>query len=235
MPLRILHPPKVHRLIRTVKRSNRSAMQSVVYHFTDTARLPFIMACSELRPGRNAYGGFPDPDFLWATLNPSGDRTASGGREPYRQGLVRVVRFTLAEEDFFPWSEVTTRHSEWTPDHIRQLELAAKGMSAPKDWYCRAESLSKERWLKIETKSYLEGRWTNFDLESPLYAAHGRVAPALALQFGNRMLVSTRHLSLDGTESYSVDIEDAKPPSVLETTHAVLGNSDAVSGMPIKW
>ena len=48
-----------------------------VYHFTDTAR---FLRDSELRPGRNKIGAFPDPEFLWATSNAIGDCTARGAQ-----------------------------------------------------------------------------------------------------------------------------------------------------------
>jgi hypothetical protein len=66
-----------------------------VFHFTDTARLPWILATGELRPGRNAIWDFPSADFLWATTDARGDRTASVDRKALRKGFTREVRFTL--------------------------------------------------------------------------------------------------------------------------------------------
>jgi hypothetical protein len=81
-----------------------------VYHFTDTARLPWILRSGELRPGANRVGGYPDPDFLWATVDSRGARSASGGGQGYREGLVRLVRFTLRAEDFEPWPGILRRY-----------------------------------------------------------------------------------------------------------------------------
>ena len=48
------------------------AVSDRIYHFTDSARLPWIWAVGELRPGRNQIGGMPF-DFLWATTNRQGE------------------------------------------------------------------------------------------------------------------------------------------------------------------
>jgi hypothetical protein len=48
----------------------------LVYHFTDTTRLPWIIDSGELQPGKNRIGGYP-LDFLWATSSLNGDRTSS--------------------------------------------------------------------------------------------------------------------------------------------------------------
>jgi hypothetical protein len=42
-------------------------MTTRLYHYSDTARLPWILDTGDLRVGRNKIGNFPDPDFLWAT------------------------------------------------------------------------------------------------------------------------------------------------------------------------
>jgi hypothetical protein len=74
---------------------------NIVYHYTSIARLPWILESGELRPGRNKIGGFPDPDFLWATTSDKGSRTAS------LEGLrdAAVIRFTLDAADFEEWAK----------------------------------------------------------------------------------------------------------------------------------
>jgi hypothetical protein len=132
----------------------------ILYHHTDTARLPWILKSGELRPGRNRIGGFPDPDFLWATTDHQGDATASGNRgEHYRSGKLRQVRFVLDSADFVPWSDIPAVFPSWTPDHIERLESVARDKStSPTTWYCRAEPLSTQE-LRIETRSYSNNRW----------------------------------------------------------------------------
>jgi hypothetical protein len=85
-------------------------------HFTDTAHLPWILRDGELRPGRNKIGKVPI-EFIWATASPIGDRTCAAMCRPVetsdprygwgrntisalREGLSRLVRFTLPETDF---------------------------------------------------------------------------------------------------------------------------------------
>lgn len=132
---------------------------SVVYHYTDTGRLPFILHEGQLKPGRNQIGHYPDPDFLWATTSPLGDRTASASLDACRSGRVRLVRFVVRREDFEPWHEIVARFPAWTPELISKLETAAAGKSRPQDWRCRAEALPAEQWLAIETRSWADKVW----------------------------------------------------------------------------
>lgn len=131
-----------------------------VFHFTDTARLPWIIRSGELQPGRNKIGDFPGPDLVWATTDPRGDVTASADRgEPYRTGKVRHVRFTLDIADFIPWAQVPEVLPQWTQYQVRRLEAFAEGRSAPSNWWCRVEPLPLTACLKIETRSYADNRW----------------------------------------------------------------------------
>jgi hypothetical protein len=136
---------------------------TAVYHFTDTARLPWILSTGELRPGRNAIGKFPSPDFLWATTSDKGDPTAAAGKRAWREGMTRLVRFTLAAEDFEPWPTVYSRFPQWTPDQVQSLEMTALASgSSPSRWLCRVDPLPADKWLSIETRTY-RGRWQAFD------------------------------------------------------------------------
>jgi hypothetical protein len=132
-----------------------------VYHFTDTLRLPWILQSGALKPGRNNIAGFPVPDFLWATTDARGDRSATsaigGSDDAYRAGVTRQVRFTLHGEDFQKWPDITRDYPAWTSEQVARLELAAK--SSPAAWRCRAEPLSEARWLGIETRSYFAPTW----------------------------------------------------------------------------
>jgi len=94
-------------------------MTDVVYHFTDSARLPWTITSGELRPSRTQLGGFPEPNFLWATTYPFGDRTSTAIR---RAHLAPMVRLTLLAEDFVHWRDVPQRFPQWTVEHQRRLE-----------------------------------------------------------------------------------------------------------------
>jgi hypothetical protein len=135
-----------------------------VYHFTDTVRLPWIVASGELRPGRNQLGNYPDPDFLWATTNSQGDRTASAFRT-YRNGTSALVRLTLPEEDFEPWPGIAARYPQWTPEQITRLEARARKLGETDFWrWCaRVEPLPLFRILSAEAKTYT-GRWQPIEL-----------------------------------------------------------------------
>ena len=113
----------------------------LVYHVTDTARLSWIFADGVLKPG-----GWPPPyDFVWATSNPRGDRTASafcwnGYRDYLLSGHLALVRITFCVEDFEPWSAVAQR---LPPEHVRKLEDSAREFGVYEKgirrWYVRPE------------------------------------------------------------------------------------------------
>jgi hypothetical protein len=115
-----------------------------LYHFTDSARLPWILRDQALKPGSNNIGDFPD-DFLWATPDLMGDPTASSAVNPskYCDGDIAAVRFMLSAADFAPWDEMKASHPRWEPRHIAILESAAVRMGAtPRQiaqWQCRTE------------------------------------------------------------------------------------------------
>lgn len=186
---------------------NKNTSADVVYHYTDTARLPFILMDGELKPGRNRIGGYPDPDFLWATTSPVGDRTASASIQACRAGRVCLVRFILRVGDFEPWCSIVARFPAWTPDQVLRLERAANRMSRPRNWRCRAEPLAAERWVGIETRSYTDKVWR------PLPAPWG-VMPfdqsSLGVQIGKKVYVSTQRVGPFGSASYAPVVLDAE-------------------------
>ena len=147
-------------------------MSTFVYHYTDTARLPWILRDRELRPGRNQYGGFPDPDFLWATTMPIPDATASPAgqkaTQALREGRTRLVRFTLRADDFCSWPAIVADYPAWTPGEVRRLEKAAHGKSNPKHWRCRAEALPRAAWVAVETRGWVDREWRPLDPDAEL-------------------------------------------------------------------
>jgi len=126
-------------------RPRRMTMTDFVSHLTDNARLPWILRSAELRPGANRIGGYPDPDFVWATINKRGSRKAAGSSPSYRRGYSQLVRFTLHATDFEPWRRIVQRYPAWTPDLIARLEQS--GGEPPALWYCRADPLPRARAL----------------------------------------------------------------------------------------
>jgi hypothetical protein len=164
-----------------------------VYHFTDVYRLSWIIAAKQLEGGRNQIGGYPDPDFIWATTCEQGDRTASG-MENYRKGETPLVRFTLSGEDFEPWSLVTERHPQWKAEHVHTLEAVARrkyketGFS---QWRIRAEPLPISRVIAVEAKTY-RTRWQPVEL-----IEERRIHPGFrAISFGGHVYASARVIEL---------------------------------------
>ena len=131
-----------------------------VYHFSDTGRLPWIVSTDELRPGANAVGGYPSPEFIWATSDARGSRTAAGGAQGYREDKVRLVRFTVDAADFEPWSGIGARYPAWTPEQIARLENSARRKGDdPATWWCRVDPLPLARTVLIETRAYRGPGW----------------------------------------------------------------------------
>ncbi|ACA15362.1 hypothetical protein M446_0808 [Methylobacterium sp. 4-46] len=176
---------------------------SVVYHYTDTARLPWILRSGELRPGNNRIGGFPDPDFLWATTSPVGERTAAASMQALRAGLTRLVRFVLPAEGFDTWPEIVRAYPAWTREHVARLEHAAKGKSRPQDWRCRVQPLPAEVWLGIGTRSFTDTRWLPFDSKCVAEQFGER---ALGLWFGSKIYISEEVEHPSGATGYSVTV-----------------------------
>ena len=141
-----------------------------VYHFTDTLRLPWIVHSGGLAPVMPKFVGFPT-DVLWATKTEVGDRTAAisstANRNAYKQGLIRLVRFTLSGHDFAPWRNVLEALPDWTDEHIARLEMEAINKQECEQWCARAEALPMERVLRVDTRAY-HGSWTL--LEDPVSA-----------------------------------------------------------------
>ncbi len=129
-----------------------------VYHFSDSAHLPWIAMSKELRAGANKIGGYPS-DFLWATTDGRGDRTATA-MVGYRKGQTLLVRFTLSETDFRLWPDILADHPEWTTEHRTRLERIAvnRGVS-PDTWRCRDKPLPLSSAIKIEGKHYSSQAW----------------------------------------------------------------------------
>ena len=179
--------------------------ECIVYHFTDTARLPWILDSGELRlSGAAQAGGYPGPDFLWATTNKNGSRTAAalcpnsglGGNTPcnlgYKTGKVWLVRFTLDAADFEPWPEVTKRFPAWTPDTIKRHDTMHHGDN-PAEWRTCCEPLGQSRWLAIDARTYLDPVWRQVDLDTePLSGTSETGNPARHVLFASRMFTSMR-------------------------------------------
>jgi hypothetical protein len=135
-----------------------------VYHFTDTARLPWILVSGYLKAGRNRIDGYPEPDFIWATVNSCGDRMSSADYVGGRTGKVLAVRFTCRAADFQPWTAQTwRRYPSCTVEHVSRLEESGRARgSRPEDWYYRPDPLPLADVVAIDTKPYRDPSWRSF-------------------------------------------------------------------------
>lgn len=180
----------------------------VVYHFTDTAHLPWILKDRVLKPGANRSGGYPDPDFVWATINERGDRSSSSiagsaQRDALRRGYSYLVRITCRSEDFSPWQEEWRRHPAWTEADAKRLETHGCEMgSRPADWYCRVAPLPLEQTLAIATKGYRDSHWRPFErAESRMLTAPDGI---LGVVIAGNVFSSKRFIAPTGQTGYAM-------------------------------
>jgi hypothetical protein len=179
----------------------------LVYHFTDTARLPWIIESGELQPGKNRIGGYP-PDFLWATSSQYGDRTSSASSEQalklWRGGATQLIRFTLDANDFVDWRDLVNREPAWTPHHIAQLEAAAiaLGQKNTNSWCCRVTPLPLARALRIEAKSHARGRWITVNASASFCVEFGGMSASRGFVIDGQAYCATRQVSPCGNYSF---------------------------------
>jgi hypothetical protein len=151
-------------------------MTSVVYHFTTTLQLPWIVESGELRPyPKDLVVGVCS--YLWATVATTpgvGDRTARAAllsvslKKAWREDQFRLVRFTLPAKSFLTWREVVRREG-WTPEQLAaQTAADCKHYGCEpgyqEQWRCRAVPLPLRDVIKVETLRHA-GRWRRIALD----------------------------------------------------------------------
>jgi hypothetical protein len=184
-----------------------------VYHFTDTARLPWILKAGVLLPGQLAKEGWVVIDFLWATTSAQGEDTAASAcgwylTRAHYWDCTREVRITLAAEDFEPWGlEIFKRHPLWQPafdepetlEHIERLKRQC-GLAATKKWRVRIDPLPLSRVIRIDIRLGLD-RWKRFDMTTGVHlVANG----GLCVDIDGALYGSTRQQSAQGIWRYKV-------------------------------
>jgi hypothetical protein len=182
----------------------------MLYHFTDTTRLPWILQSGELRAQRNAIGSYPIPEFVWATTSAQGDGAASikytaWQRNAWQNGDTLLVRFALHEEDFTPWPTVAAAapYPAWTAEQITRLERHVRFhcKSNPATWWARAEPLPAARWVNVEARAWASAAWTPLQGVSP---EAGRGTDVLAVVIGGRAYASRRVVGYTGHIGYAI-------------------------------
>ncbi len=162
-------------------------------------RLPHILTSGKLRPSDNNIGGFPSPDFLWATASASGDATSSS-YEPYRRGQVILVRIALSEESFIRWSAAPSLFPQWTNDHVERLEGVARECGVdPSNWFCRATPLPEGEWIGIETRTYTSP-WRPLKTKEVVPLQDGY----LGIKISGKKIISRKKLGPQGQVGYEL-------------------------------
>jgi hypothetical protein len=172
-----------------------------VYHFTDTAHLPWILRDGVLRAAENNPG---PSDFLWATTDQRGDQTATVHfGNVYREGIAGLVRFTLHARDFEDWRELAARTPGWTAQFTECLEQAARDAgSNSANWRARVKPLLRTDWVEIASRSYRDKVWRPLPLDT---APRTLANDALAVTIGKHVFASWRHADTTGRLVYTFD------------------------------
>lgn len=179
-----------------------------LYHFTDSMRLARILRSVELRPATYVDAMAGARDFVHATSNQHGEKTAATtmsdpDRKFYRGRSYAKVRFTLDAADFEQWLTVIGRYPEWTPKMIKALEdRGHENGSSPYSWYARAEPLPLDKVVAVHTMEYPDNRWRPFDLSvAEISTVEGR-PDIMCVRIGDEIFFSERFVDLDGITGY---------------------------------
>jgi hypothetical protein len=117
-----------------------------VFHFTDSARLPWILETGELRPHDDGIGA-----FLWATTQEYGDYTAHGF-ESYFKRMGALVRMTLHASDFKPWDTIRAGLPKKVMPRVEKMEKHVHRHWDIEGWRLRPDPLPLSRVIEIEVR-----------------------------------------------------------------------------------
>ncbi len=174
-----------------------------VYHYSDTVRLPWILDAGKLRPTDNPMNGYPNPDFLWASTRENGCPSAAfaNRKELYKDGIINVVRFTLAAVDFKEWPDLAIDHPDWTAMHISVLNKSGIEMGDdPRTWRCRIGPLDRSRWIAVHLRSYRNPRW----IELPAKTVTRKDGNITKVEIGSNSFASRQFKNAEGITSYQI-------------------------------
>lgn len=178
-------------------------MTGYVYHFTDAVRLPWILQSGKLIKAGSTTGGYPKHNYLWATTDSRGSRSATlaVARDKYKDGSILLVRFTLYAEDFKPWREAMSEKPEWTPEFIARLARTGRDMGDnPDNWVCHEGDLPQSRWIAIHARSYRNPSLIDIPLDEKVV----RDGDFLGVPIQDRILFSRQGQLESGTIAYAV-------------------------------
>lgn len=134
----------------------------VLYHFTTSAHLPWIIRDGALAPPPPNYlDAKLGRDFLYATTSPHGDKAATAFvayAADYRAGTTLRVRFAFPGDGWRPWREAC--EEEGRTVMLKGLPLyAAHCGENPDNWFVRSDPLSLDDCYGAHVRSYTSHRW----------------------------------------------------------------------------
>jgi hypothetical protein len=204
-----------------------------LYHFTGSCNLPRILHSGDLRPMPHNDG---IPEFVHATSNPHGEKTASldaevGKDSFYQAGVLARVRFTLNAEDFEQWLTIVRRYPQWTPAAVKNLESIGHKLGvSPYSWYARAEALKLDRVVAVHTMTRPDNRWQPFDLSAAEFWTVKDRPNAMGVLISGKLYFSESYVEPDGRTGYrfnkSVPVREAPCPLAICNRRGPRNESD---------
>jgi hypothetical protein len=171
-------------------------------------RLPRILVSGELRPSSYVNPADGARDFLHATSNQNGEKTATTSLQDeyglyFRRQAYARARFTLDADHFEPWMAVVGRYPEWTPKMIKTLQdRGHKHGSSPYSWYARANPLPLENVVAIHTMTHPDNCWRRLHRSMAEISTVQDTVDVMSIRVGDRIFFSDQYTEPDGVMAY---------------------------------
>jgi hypothetical protein len=147
-------------------------MSKVVYHFTTSMPLPWIVSSGGLypMPGRDVGIGYSK--LIWATAKRAGEKTSSAKfmtqvlKRAWQADMFRIIRFTISAKHFDTWPE-TVRREGWTEREeflLRRDDMWHRFEAGHDLWHCRPTPLSLDDVRNVELRACGD-RWRRLELD----------------------------------------------------------------------
>ena len=148
-------------------------MSKVVYHFTTSMPLPWIVSSGALCPMPGTDIGIGYSKLIWATAKRAGENTSYAKLlirvldQAWEADLFRLIRFTISAKLFDTWAE-TVRREGWTEQEVfilRRDDMWRRLEAGHDLWHCRATPLSLDDVRSVVVRAYGD-RWRRLELDA---------------------------------------------------------------------
>jgi hypothetical protein len=146
-------------------------MSKVVYHFTTSMPLPWIVSNKALCPMPATDVGIGYSKLIWATAKRTGEKTSTAKfmlqalKRAWQADMFRIIRFTISAEHFDTWAE-TVRREGWTEREeflLRRDDMWRRFEAGHDLWHCRPTPLPLGNVRNVEVRACGD-RWRRLEL-----------------------------------------------------------------------